>query len=277
MISNHEFQHYQENGYLIARGLFTPSEVQALIGHYMELRTQPHPGDLFGVDPNSSDPLKKYPRMLQMHRYDEVSLKALLDRRIEEYLTALMGIEPFAVQSMIYFKPPGARGQALHQDQYYLRVQPGTCIAAWVALDRCDEENGCLQVVPGSQEWPLLCTTKADTSLSFTDVTVPIPAGAEVRAMVMDPGDVLFFNGQVVHGSTPNRSTDRFRRSLILHYIGGEASQVAQFYHPALRFDGTVVELNLAQEGGQCGIWVDQEGVPVIEMSGAEGLALRTE
>ena len=139
------------------------------------------------------------------------------------------------------------------------------------------KENGCLQVVPGSQEWPLLCTTKADTSLSFTDVTVPIPPGTDVRAMVMDPGDVLFFNGQVVHGSTPNRSTDRFRRSLILHYIGGEASQVAHFYHPALRFDGTVVELNLAQEGGQCGIWVDQEGVPVIEMSGAEGLALRTE
>lgn len=277
MISNHEFQHYQENGYLIARGLFTPSEVQALISHYMELRAQPHPGDLFGVDPNSSDPLKKYPRMLQMHRYDEISLKALLDRRIQEYLTTLMGREPFAVQSMIYFKPPGARGQALHQDQYYLRVQPGTCIAAWVALDRCDEENGCLQVVPGSQEWPLLCTTKADTSLSFTDVTVPIPPGTDVRAMVMDPGDVLFFNGQVVHGSTPNRSTDRFRRSLILHYIGGEASQVAHFYHPALRFDGTVVELNLAQEGGQCGIWVDQEGVPVIEMSGAEGLALRTE
>jgi hypothetical protein len=32
---------------------------------------------------------------------------------------------------MIYFKAAGARGQALHQDQYYLRVNPGTCCAAW--------------------------------------------------------------------------------------------------------------------------------------------------
>jgi ectoine hydroxylase-related dioxygenase (phytanoyl-CoA dioxygenase family) len=60
--------------------------------------------------------------------------------------TLLDGVEPFAVQTMLYFKPPGARGQAVHQDQYYLRVDPGTRIAAWQALDRCDEENGCLEV-----------------------------------------------------------------------------------------------------------------------------------
>src|SRR3712207_7227872 len=57
-----------------------------------------------------------------------------------------------------------SRGQALHQDQSYLRVQPGTCMAAWLALDRCDEENGCMQVIPGSHTWPLLCTVEADTT-----------------------------------------------------------------------------------------------------------------
>ena len=31
----------------------------------------------------------------------------------------------------------------------------------------------------------------------------------------MQAGDVLFFNGQIVHGSLPNTTTDRFRRSLI--------------------------------------------------------------
>jgi ectoine hydroxylase-related dioxygenase (phytanoyl-CoA dioxygenase family) len=33
----------------------------------------------------------------------------------------------------------------------------------------------------------------------------------------MEPGDVLFFNGQVIHGSLPNRSSTRFRRALIAH------------------------------------------------------------
>jgi phytanoyl-CoA hydroxylase len=278
MITLEQKKQFDEQGYVVLRGLFSPDEVKAFTEHYMELRQQgKKPGDFSGVDLSSSDPLKKFPRMIHMHRWDEASLNWMLDRRIGGALTGLMGAEPYAVQTMLYFKPPKARGQAVHQDQFYLRVQPGTCIAAWMALDPCDEENGCLQVVPGSQKWPLLCTVKADTTQSFTDVTVPLPAGTPVQPVIMAPGDVLFFNGQLVHGSGPNRSADRFRRALIGHYIAGEASQVAEFYHPALRMDGSVIDLEVGQAGSACGIWVDENGKPVIEVVGVEGLSGRTE
>ena len=278
MITPAQKQHFDRQGYLIYPQLFSQEEIQKLTSHFMELRQQGrHPGDFAGVDLNSSDPLKKFPRMIHMHRWDALSLRWLLDPRIAQALTGLLELEPFAVQTMLYFKPPKARGQALHQDQYYLRVQPGTCIAAWLALDACDEQNGCLTVVPGSQAWPLLCTVKADTTQSFTDVTVPIPPSAEVRSMVMQPGDVLFFNGQLVHGSGPNNSAERFRRSLIGHYIAGDARQVAQYYHPALRMDGSVVGLDVSEGGGACGVWVEQDGNPVIELAGIEGLSGRTE
>jgi len=272
MITAEQKDHFDTQGYLIVRGLFAANEVRTYIDHYMQMRAEgKKPGDFSGVDANSSDPLKKYPRMIHMHRWDQVSLDWMLDQRIAGTLSDLLAIEPFAVQTMIYFKPPTARGQALHQDQYYLRVQPGTCIAAWMALDPCDEDNGCLQVVPGSQTWPLLCTTEADTTQSFTDVTVPIPEGTPVHPMVMAPGDVLFFNGQVVHGSGPNHTTDRFRRSLIGHYVAGDAQEVAQWFHPALRMDGSVVELDTSEGGGTCGVWVEQDGSPVIEMADAGG------
>ena len=277
MVSHEQKHHFDHRGYLVLKQVFTPDEVDMLREHFMDLRQSNHPGDFSGVDLQSSDPLKRFPRMIYMHRWDEVSLRWLLDARIGEALTALMEREPFAVQTMLYFKPPKARGQALHQDQFYLRVQPGTCIAAWMALDRCDEDNGCLQVVPGSQNWPLLCTVKADTTQSFTDVTVPIPEGTEVDSVLMDAGDVLFFNGQLVHGSGPNHSSDRFRRALIGHYIAGEAREVARYYHPALHMDGTTVELGTSNDGGMCGIWVDQDGKPAIEMHGVEELASRTE
>jgi hypothetical protein len=80
-----------------------------------------------------------------------------------------------------------------------------------------------------------------------------------------------------VHGSTPNRSDSRFRRSLIGHYIAGEAQQVAKYYHPALRMDGSVIELETSQGGGSCGVWVEQDGSPAIELAGLEGLAQKTE
>ncbi len=258
---------FNRHGYTVARGLFSADEVARYRDYYTELREAgSYPGDHAGVDLTSDDPLKRYPRMIHMHRWDDVSLQWLIDPRINHWLTGLLGAEPYAVQTMLYFKPAGARGQALHQDQYYLRVQPGTCMAAWLALDDCDEENGCLQVVPGTHTLPLLCTVAADTKQSFTDVTVPLGAGMEPVPVVMAAGDVLFFNGQLIHGSFPNTSQDRFRRSLIGHYIVGDAQKVAKFYHPALRMDGSTVTLDISEQGGECGVWVEENGAPVVAM-----------
>jgi phytanoyl-CoA hydroxylase len=278
MLTEAHRRFFDENGYVVVRGLFDEEEVARYRDHFMAVRKRgTYPGDLAGVDATSSDPLKRYPRMIHMHRWDQVSLDWMVDARINACLTGLLGQEPYAVQTMLYFKPPGARGQALHQDNFYLRAQPGTCMAAWMALDRCDEANGCMQVVPGSHRWELLCTEKADTTVSFTDVTVPLPPGAEPAPVVMEAGDVLFFNGALVHGSFPNTTSDRFRRALIGHYIEGRADQVAQFYHPALRMDGTPLELEVAQGGGTCGVWSERDGAPVIEMVGAETVVRKHE
>ena len=266
---------FDRQGYVVAPGLFPPDEVAALTDHYMFLRQNgTYRGDSAGVEkPNgdpAADPLKQFPRMIHMHRWDDLSLRWILDPRFREGLATLLGADPFAVQTMIYFKPPGARGQALHQDQFYLQVQPGTCMAAWLALDRCDEENGCLQVVPGSHTLPELCTEEADTAQSFTDVTVPLPDKVKTVPVLMEAGDVLFFNGQLIHGSYPNTTADRFRRSLIGHYIMGSAEKVSKYYHPVLRMDGSVVELGNSERGGPCGVWVEEDGRPVVEMAVGE-------
>jgi ectoine hydroxylase-related dioxygenase (phytanoyl-CoA dioxygenase family) len=258
---------YEQSGYVLVPGLFSPEEVAALREHYMALRAVgSYPGDTAGVDNGSADPLKRFPRMIHMHRWDDVSLRWMIDPRLNRVMTTLLGSEPYAVQTMVYFKPPGARGQALHQDQFYLNTQPGTCIAAWLALDDCDESNGCLQVVPDTGGLPVLCTEKADVSVSFTDVTVPVPEGMPVEPVPMCAGDVLFFNGSVIHGSYPNTTTDRFRRALIGHYVVGEAERVAQFYHPVLQMDGTEAPLGISEGGSECGVWREIDGRHEVDL-----------
>jgi hypothetical protein len=259
---------FSAEGYVVVPGLFNPSETAQLTEHFMRLRAEgPKPGDFPEPVPGDPDPLKRYPRMIHMHRWDAVSLRWLLDPRLKNVLTALLSREPFAVQTMLYFKPPGARGQALHQDQFYVKVQPGTCIAAWMALDDCDEENGCMQVVPHSHTLPTLCTKKADLCESFTDVTVPIPPAQRALPIPMQAGGILFLNGHLIHGSYPNRSETRFRRALIGHYIDGNAQSVAAYYHPALRFDGSTIELRKSDGGGPCGVWVERaDGHVALEM-----------
>ena len=260
---------FANNGYAVARNLFSLDEVQGLREHFMKLRAAgPLPYDLAADTPQSQDPLKKYPRMLNMHRLDKTSRNWLLEPRILDLLHLFFDAEPLACQSMVYFKPPGARGQALHQDNYYLRVRPGTCIAAWMALDDSDEANGCMQVVPGSHTWDTLCAQKADITKSFTDVTVPIPAGYHPIPIIMKAGDVLFFNGSIVHGSLPNITADRFRRSLIGHYVCTRTEYLTKYDQPVLNRKGEELTLNASEEGGPCGIWVDETGTPVIELSG---------
>jgi len=267
MLEQEQKQFFDTEGYLIVKGLFSQDEIETYKQHYETMRlaqkeNRPKAGD----EVPSDDPLIEYPRIMQPHRQDEASLKWLIDSRLNTVMTGLLGQEPYAVQTMFYFKPPGARGQALHQDQYYLRVEPGTCIAAWMAVDDCDIDNGCLRVVPGSQTMPLLCLTESDTTVSFTDVTVEIPDEDMVVPVEMKAGDVLFFNGQLIHGSLPNTTSDRFRRALIGHYIVGEAEKVNKWYHPVLRMDGTEIELGTSEQGGTCGVWVSVDGEPQLTM-----------
>lgn len=266
-----QVEHYRREGYVKVDGLFSRDETKVLREYFTEMVERGGDGWAEGgVHPDSEDPLKRYPRLLQPHRADEIAMNFMVDERIRAWLTSFYEKEPLAVQTMVYFKPPGARGQALHQDQRYLRAEPGTCMAAWLALEDIDEGNGCMSVVPGTQGIPMLCPGGSDDSLSFTWEQVPIPRGLDPIPMVMKEGDMLFFNGSLVHGSGPNDSKDRFRRIIVGHYIEGVAEKVAHYYFPVYRFDGSTVD-GLEENpwgGGPCGTLVERDGKQVIEMLG---------
>jgi len=122
---------------------------------------------------------------------------------------------------MLYFKPPGGRGQGLHQDQQYITTEP--LVGMWMALEPSDEEVGCMTVAPGTHKLGMLSVQQADTSKSFVAVETVIPEDAVETPLSMAPGDVVFFHGKTVHGSYANRSADRWRRSFICHYVGAHA------------------------------------------------------
>lgn len=251
---------FHRDGYLVLPAFFTLEEIAEIRETFMAQNADgPVPG-LSEISPHytSSDPLSFYPRMMHPHRHPDLpvgplSLCAMLDARIESVLRDLFADEPIAAQSMFYFKPPGARGQDLHQDNYYLRVKPGTCIAAWLAVDSADPENGGLVIVPGSNRLDVVCPERADPALFFTSDHVAVPEGLEEVPLTLAAGDMLFFDGSVIHGSYPNRS-DRFRRAFICHYVPAGSMEVSRGYRPLLRFNGEEVSMNDATGGGPCGV-----------------------
>lgn len=223
-LSPAQLAQYRDEGYTVVRGLIDPERIAPMIAHYMALRAQgPKPGDMGGDPRNAGDPLNRYPRFINQHAWDADSSAWCNDPALVATAAAAIGQDAVLNQSMLYFKPPGARGQAMHQDQQYITIDP--LVGIWVALDRADRANGGMVVVPGSHRQGLLPVAKADTSVSFVGGGTIIPAGLSERGIDMDPGDALVFCGGIIHGSYPNTTTDRFRRSFICHFIGAEAER----------------------------------------------------
>ncbi len=251
---------FEQDGFIVLRGLFSSAEAAQIRDAFMDANSDGPVEGLSAIGEgvvDASDPLKFYPRMMNPHAQLEhevgrISRDFLLHPRLYPILKDLFGEEPAGVQTMFYFKPAGARGQELHQDNFYLRVKPGTCMAAWLAVDDVDAGNGGMKVVPGSHREDVACPQQADPTVSFTSEYVPVPSGMEAVPCDMKVGDVLFFNGSVIHGSTPNTSTDRFRRSLIAHYVSANSQEVSEWYRP-YTFSGETFEIPAAQGGGPCG------------------------
>jgi phytanoyl-CoA hydroxylase len=256
LITKEQKKMFAEEGYLVLKELLRADEVSEIKETFMQMHAGgPIPGCFRPLPPEEAGDniLKQYPRMMHPHRVNDVALRYMIHAGIMNALADLFDEEPLAAQSMFYFKPPGAKGQALHQDNYYLKVEPGTCIAAWVAVDPADRENGGMMVVPQSNNLPVECPHLADPELSFTRDEVDVPEGMQAVSVDLQAGDVLFFNGSVIHGSYPNRSKERFRRAFIGHYVGKSTEKIGKHYNDLYTHDGQILHKEENDDDGPCG------------------------
>jgi phytanoyl-CoA hydroxylase len=220
--------HYRRNGYLIVRGLLAEDEVAELLDH-VEALVAEEP-DLL--------------RVHMLHRRFEIQERYMLHPRIVDVVAGLVGPDVLALQTMLFVKGPGSPGQGYHQDSFHIITQPDTLIGAWVALDRADTENGCVWITAGSQVEPvypdvdestghggdshladMFAITGADDPDEARNGLTPVAAkyaGREVPAE-LDPGDVVFFDGHVLHRSHANRSATRSRRAFVAHYCNARS------------------------------------------------------
>jgi ectoine hydroxylase-related dioxygenase (phytanoyl-CoA dioxygenase family) len=245
----------ERDGYVLVKSLLSKDEVDRIKERFEQIWNEGVPGYFSRDEQGVVNSCERYPRIIHPHRFDELSRDYLLDPRIAAVVGAVLDDEPIAAQTMYYWKPPGTPGQAPHQDNLYLQANDALgCMAAWIAIDPCNEENGCLVCVPGSHKLDLQCPGEADHTKSFTGHHVATPDGYKEVPIVMEPGDCLFFLGTTIHGSGPNTTQNRSRRSFICHYIGARSTESASFYNPLIRMNGEEFDNAASQMGSPCGV-----------------------
>ncbi|WP_438480757.1 phytanoyl-CoA dioxygenase family protein [Oleiharenicola lentus] len=256
LISPEQVAQFHRDGYCVVDALFSSEEIAAIEAFFEDFKTLGHKIYDVGYNFEEIDPTKTQLRAVHPHRHSDRVKQWALHPRVASVLATLLGHDPLLAQTMYYFKPPGAKGQGMHQDNFYLLAAPATCIAAWTAIDAATIDNGCLYVVPGSNQKGIHCPAESsETWMSYGDSHIkPFPRETKPIPVEVPRGATMFFGGHLIHGSGPNRTKDRSRRTFIGHYMDSASDQIATFYHPVLNLRGEVVSTIKAPEGGgPCG------------------------
>jgi ectoine hydroxylase-related dioxygenase (phytanoyl-CoA dioxygenase family) len=257
LISPAQIEQFHRDGWCVVDALFTLGEIDAIEAFFEIYKNNGAAvyDNNFRFD--EIDPTQFQVRAMHPHRYSERVKQCGLNPRVMEVLATLLGQSALLVQTMYYFKPPGAKGQGMHQDNFYLLAAPATCIAAWTAIDSSSLDNGCLYVVPGSHRHKIHCpkAIPGETWNRYGDSHInPFPRDAKPIPVEVPRGSTMFFGGQLIHGSGPNRTTNRSRRTFVGHYVNEATTSLSKFYHPVHNAAGEVVSsVAIDQNGGPCG------------------------
>lgn len=94
---------------------------------------------------------------LQKFQDDEVLFSYCQHPSVLKYVSAVAGPDLRAMHTMMINKPPdtgiGSSRHPPHQDLWYFPFRPiNRIVACWTALQKMDQTNGCLEVVPRSHK-----------------------------------------------------------------------------------------------------------------------------
>lgn len=137
---------------------------------------------------------------------------------VVERVSAILGPDVLLWHSRLFDKPPGGEPIPWHQDMAFWSLDPQVAVSVWIALDRADRQNACVEVVPGSHDRPLPHLECATTARFRQQADPALVDATGARAVELDPGQTLLFHPGLLHSSAANRS-NRPRLALSARYV----------------------------------------------------------
>lgn len=220
---------FRENGFALLADALDADEVAALNADAVRLCRGDYGAIGGGTDASGltdEELLRRYLCIHYPHKVSEIARHALAAPRIVDALTAVIGPNVKAMQSMLFIKSEGKPGQAWHQDEYFIPTRDRSLTAVWIALDNATIENGCLWVLPGSHRRGVLYPARQQNDPRFdcTTEAYDFPYRDQDAVPVQIPaGTAIIFNGYLLHRSLQNSGKHGYRRALANHYMSAES------------------------------------------------------
>ena len=177
----------------------------------------------FDVQPGHSATRPALRRVAAPSEVSNAHYEVMVDSAMVDMVAALIGPDVKVHHSKVNTKLPGSATEVeWHQDFPYTPHSNTDLVTALLMVDEVTEENGPLEVAPGSHDGPLHSLWRDGM---FTGAIAPDVASALRRDAVRctgGAGSVCLMHTKLAHGSAPNRS-DRPRTLFICVYAAGDA------------------------------------------------------
>lgn len=217
---------FDRDGFVTVRQLLSKDEFAELkreLDRYIRevVPTLPD-ADAFYVDKSRPETLKQMQHMQVDPYFENYSRQP----KWMELAKGLLGESVKCDYPEWFNKPPGEPAPTPpHQDNYYFCLKPPNVITVWMAMDRVDQENGCVRYVRGSHlhgvrphgRSAVLGFSQGIMDYSDADKALEVPTD-------LQPGDVIVHHGNTIHLASPNQAKDRHRRAFAM-VIRGESAE----------------------------------------------------
>jgi ectoine hydroxylase-related dioxygenase (phytanoyl-CoA dioxygenase family) len=230
-ITQDQLNDFNKNGYILIKSLFNKEEIDLLKKTAVEDRELDNHS--FGRADGEGGTVR-----LSLWNHPGNNIYGMIARshRIVDKVEKLLDDEVYHYHSKMILKDPEIGGAwAWHQDYGYW-YQNGVLfphlVSVFIAVDKATKENGCLQVIKGSQHMGrvehILTGDQAGADQERVDEALK---RLELVYCEMDPGDTIFFHSNLLHRSDQNKSPNS-RWSLICCYNAASNDPYKESHHP---------------------------------------------
>ena len=231
---------YDERGYAIVRKAID-ADLAAETAEHVHWLSRRNPGvrpEAFFHNFLMNDPF--------MHRLAS-------DGRIVDILEPFLGPNIALYAPHYIAKPPGDGKPVLwHQDGYYWPLEPMEVMTVWLAATASTRENGCMRILPGTQNMRLLSRREMvdvdeEKYVLNSQIHPSLIDDSDVVDLELEAGDVSIHNPRIIHGSEANTSAT-WRIGLTLRYIPTTTRVMAEGWRSILVRGDAVDNGNLYAE-----------------------------
>jgi ectoine hydroxylase-related dioxygenase (phytanoyl-CoA dioxygenase family) len=211
---------YARDGYIIRKGLLGVEEVDRFRGHARKQLEQENSSGAV-MAKGDKEGKKTLLKMWTTAEDDQYGLLAR-DERMVDLAEDAIGKPIYLYSHKMTMKQPNEGGAwEWHQDfgyWYNYGCLAPEMMSIYVALDKATRENGCLQVLKGSHKLGRLNHIRENDQTNVEQEHLDAALKRfELVYVEMEAGDVLVFDGNLLHRSDANRS-DTYRWGYICSY-----------------------------------------------------------